>query len=542
LRKISLAKVFAVACAWLAAVAVAPSAFAQTACSAFSVTAARLGGTPLNLGPFSLALGAGDTITLIDGAGGFPTNTLTVGSTSSSFTNVGSTSIVVATAGTYTVSAALGPPAPPGTASLFCTPGRSTSVVPQNISNAQTAAANGLRTLQNYQEWVTKGILGTFGMTRGGDIATAPRREAPSAASRQGSLATEAREAAEELASLPTDDERSTGLKHRLESIRRDMNYARVSARVSSPQAADAVDATSQAPGEPDGVKSARLPAAPEIHLGTCDLSDACQATAPDGARWNVWLEGRVVGATDSVARTNALGFAGATGADYKVLPWLALGLSVGVESYETSFGVPGMRTGSVGVTALPYFGMRLHENVYAEGFVGFTKLNYNTNPSAGISGAFDAYRIFVGGALTGVWYEGQWRIQPSILGAYGTESQNGYTDSSGTAVFGQTISYGRIAAGPEIGYTFRDEARNWSFEPFVIAKANVDFASSPVYSFNNGTTIVRAGTQAFGLLGVGMAMQLDRGFYLRLQASYDSIGVSGLDVWSGRLRAGINF
>lgn len=525
--------------------AAASSAFAQTSCAAFTITAARFGGTPLNLGPYTLTLGPGDTITLTDGAGGFPTNTLTVGSTSASFSNVGSTSITVAAAGSYTVTAALGTPAPPGTASLFCTPGPTTSsntAAQQNASNAQTGVANGLRTLQNYQEWVTKGILGTFGMTRGGDIASAPRREAPSAASRHANLVTEEREAADELASLPSNDERTSGLKHRLGSLRREMSYARVSARVSAPQAADGGDPAAKAPGEPDGVKSSRLPAGPEIHLGTCDLSDVCQANAPDGARWNVWLEGRVVGATDSIAHTNALGFAGATGADYKFLPWLALGLSVGVESYETSFGSPGMRTGSIGVTALPYFGMRLHENIYAEGFLGFTKLNYNTNPSAGISGGFDAYRVFVGGALTGVWYEGNWRIQPSILGAYGTESQNGYTDSSGTAVSGQTITYGRIAAGPEIGYTFRDEKRNWSFEPFVIAKANIDFASSPVYSFNNGTTIVRAGTQAFGLLGAGVAMQLDRGFYLRLQASYDSIGVSGLDVWSGRLRAGVNF
>jgi hypothetical protein len=36
--------------------------------------------------------------------------------------------------------------------------------------------------------------------------------------------------------------------------------------------------------------------------------------------------------------------------------------------------------------------------------------------------------------------------------------------------------------------------------------------------------------------------MLLDEGFYLRLQASYDSIGVPGLDIWSGRIRAGKTF
>jgi len=51
-----------------------------------------------------------------------------------------------------------------------------------------------------------------------------------------------------------------------------------------------------------------------------------------------------------------------------------------------------------------------------------------------------------------------------------------------------------------------------------------------------------RSGTQASGPVGGGTAMQLDGGFYLRLQASYDSIGVNGLDVWSDRIRAGLTF
>ena len=159
MRSSEWAKAFALAGVLLAASI--SSTLAQTACSAFNLTFARLGGTPLNVGPYSLILNPGDRVTLTDGAGGFPTNTLTVGSTSSSFALVGSTSITVAAAGTYAVSAALGPPAPPGSASLFCTPapvvpGTTTSLTPQQLSNnAQTGIANGQRTLQNYLEWVT---------------------------------------------------------------------------------------------------------------------------------------------------------------------------------------------------------------------------------------------------------------------------------------------------------------------------------------------------------------------------------------------------
>jgi hypothetical protein len=38
------------------------------------------------------------------------------------------------------------------------------------------------------------------------------------------------------------------------------------------------------------------------------------------------------------------------------------------------------------------------------------------------------------------------------------------------------------------------------------------------------------------------MALQFDNGFYARGQVSYDSIGVSGLDIWSALLRAGFTF
>ena len=74
-----------------ASIAATSSALAQTACSAFNLTFARVGGTALSVGPFSVALNPGDRITLTDGAGGFPTNTLTVGSSTASFALAGST-------------------------------------------------------------------------------------------------------------------------------------------------------------------------------------------------------------------------------------------------------------------------------------------------------------------------------------------------------------------------------------------------------------------------------------------------------------------
>jgi len=137
---------------------------------------------PATLGPFSVTLNAGDRVVLSDATAAGLTDQLNVGSSSSSFTMPGSTSITVATSGVYSVSANIGISPIIGLATLTCVPAPTNSTTQQSSNNAQIAVSNGLRTLQNYQEWVTKGIWGSFGMTRGGDTASAkPVTREPSA-------------------------------------------------------------------------------------------------------------------------------------------------------------------------------------------------------------------------------------------------------------------------------------------------------------------------------------------------------------------------
>ena len=480
---------------------------------------------------FNVTLNAGDVITMSDNTAVAVTDTLTVGSNTQTFTTPGSVTFTVPSTGPYSVVASGAFSPVTGTVTLSCVGGTG-SVVQQQANNAQIAITNGLRTLQNYQEWVTKGLQGSFGMTRGGD--TASTRVDPAirqARVRVETLTRRERELTEEIAEANSGEQRAD-LERDRRDVQRQLAFARVNAGVAGA-------ATYQLAAASEGTQSA---AAPSFSLDACDLV-GCDPADPQAHKWNAWAEGRVMGLTDSIARQSTLGFAGTTGIDYKFEPWLALGLSLGVENYETRFNLPGVRSGQTGVTVLPYFGMRLTDNMFAEGFVGLTKLYYNVTPGTGITGTFDSLRVFFGGALSGVWHDGNWRFQPSLLGAWGSETQNAYTDSNSTFVPTQTVTFGRIGAGPEIGYTFKDERRGWTFEPFGLAKVNLDFSSTPVYTFYGLTPVVaRSGTQASGQLGGGVAMLLDEGFYLRLQASSDSIGVPGLDIWSGRIRAGKSF
>jgi len=349
---------------------------------------------------FNVTLNAGDTLTMSDNTAVAVTDTLTVGSNTMTFTTPGSVSFTVTTSGPYSVVASGNFSPIIGTVTLSCTAGTA-SVVQQQANNAQIAITNGLRTLQNYQEWVTKGLQGSFGMTRGGD--TASKRIDPAirqARARVETLTKRERELTDEIAEADSDAQR-TDLERDRRDVQRQLAFARVNAGV--------VTGTYQVAAAPDGKQTAST-AAPSFSLDACDLA-GCDPADPQAHKWNAWAEGRVMGLTDSVAQQTTLGFAGTTGIDYKFQPWLALGLSLGVENYETRFALPGVRSGQTGVTVLPYFGVRLTDNVFAEGFVGLTKLYYNVTPGTGITGTFDSLRVFFGGALSGVWHDGNWRI-----------------------------------------------------------------------------------------------------------------------------------
>ena len=184
---------------------------------------------------FNVTLNAGDTITLSDTTAVAVTDTLTVGSNTQTFSTPGSASFTVATSGPYSVTASGAFSPIIGTVTLSCAAGTA-SVVQQQANNAQIAITNGLRTLQNYQEWVTKGLQGSFGMTRGGD--TASTRIDPAirqARVRVETLTRRERELTEEIADA-SDTQRRADLEHERRDVQRQLAFAKVNAGVAEPR------------------------------------------------------------------------------------------------------------------------------------------------------------------------------------------------------------------------------------------------------------------------------------------------------------------
>jgi hypothetical protein len=348
-----------------------------------------------------------------------------------------------------------------------CTGGSASNIQP--MLNAQVGVFNGQQTLRSFNDWLSKTIVASFNQGRRPTQGAAERLGTLSAYANLKRLRGEERELTEELADIRagagTADGTAVDLERRLASVRQQLIYARTAAQLSSdPEGRGGrIEQASASSGYtlvPEMSVGGAQPSAkaPDISLGTRDLAEMCAPGDGTGGtfdqKWNVWLEGRVVGASDSVLQNNVFGFNGSGGTDYKLQPWLALGLAVGVETYETKFGTSGTRAGTVGLSLMPYVGVRLSDNVTASAFTGFTHINYNTSPGAGITAQFEALRLMMGGAVTGVWREENWRFQPSLSGTFGSETQNAYVDSQANAIGAQTLYYGRVSAGPEIGYT----------------------------------------------------------------------------------------
>lgn len=558
-----------VAC-WAAASAVLlgihPAAAAINTCSTLNQTSQLTGVLSFTQG-ISVLLAVGDVVSMEVTATGGNVVSLSVGNASATGNAPTTISATSGVAGQTTVRATVasnGTLITSGTVRLSCSPGGSTdggaAPAAQTSANAQAAVTFGQITVQNYADRIAKAVMGSFGLMAGGPPASA----ATSARARLDELIRTERAQADELGELQSkgaaslaagDPARIATLEQTLAATRRNLALAREAAPARTyggfgqqPDAASARgSAGRQGQAQIGAPQAATAPSVVKFDaqdlIGFCAAGDDPQSACDGfGAKWNAWTEARVIGGSDSLTRARALGFIASGGVDYKVLPWLATGLTLGVENFGSQFGTAGVGLNTLGFSAVPYLGFRLSESIYASAFAGVSTINYNTTPAVGVSAAFNATRLFLGGSVIGNWHYGAWRFQPALTGTVGTEMQNGYVDSIGNEVSSQSASFGRILLGPEIGYGITSVEYGWALEPFVLARIGVDFASNTVAVTNGQSVIVRPGTQGFGGLGGGVAMQLQNGGYMRAQASYDSIGVSGLNLWSAVLRAGIAF
>ena len=198
----------------------------------------------------------------------------------------------------------------------------------------------------------------------------------------------------------------------------------------------------------------------------------------PVSTPWNIWASGRYDHFDgDGNSFDGGVGTITA-GADYRMSDTLLVGALVGYGKSDIDVGTTG-NLESDGYTLGAYFGAKLENSITADGFVAYTRSDYDIRSGA-VTGDFDADRYSVGINVYGSMPMDGFTIEPGISFIYGSESQDSYVDSAATAIAGQTIKSGRVSIGPKFVFDPIDNG-NGSFTPWFGARYEFNFSDANV-------------------------------------------------------------
>lgn len=251
-------------------------------------------------------------------------------------------------------------------------------------------------------------------------------------------------------------------------------------------------------------------------------------AGSSDGIpRWDVWALGRFTDFNGTTgADTDGYVLTLWSGASYRILPALVVGIAVGYERARVDTASTQSQLTGNGFAAGPYVGVRLTPNLIADAGVTYGWINYGATSGA-TTGSFEATRVMASANLTGTWFVRSLRLSPRVGLLYVREMQDRYTDSIGIRTNDRTFELGRFHLGPEIGYRIAD-GKGW-VEPFAGIRVEYDFQkTNNTVSAAAVTATDRFGAQARAGVNLGHGALSGR-----LEFIYDGIGRRNYSAWS---------
>ncbi|WP_083566952.1 autotransporter outer membrane beta-barrel domain-containing protein [Hyphomicrobium sp. CS1GBMeth3] len=250
----------------------------------------------------------------------------------------------------------------------------------------------------------------------------------------------------------------------------------------------------------------------------------------------DVWVEGHVARYNDNIGGIKRDGDFRIlyVGADYVLAPGILVGALVQVDHTEEEINDPALR-GSIdgtGWMAGPYIGVRLLDNLFFDARAAWGRssndiwLDDPTN-----NGRFDTNRWLANASLTGNEYIGPWRLSPQLAIAYGNEDSDAYTMGLGQAVGSTEATIGRLTGTMEVGYRMQ-RIDGTIIEPHVSIAGiwNFDTDDLSIGGVLHETDEARAKVEG------GVLVSTPQGWGFRAAASYDGIGASDYDAYSGSL------
>ena len=263
------------------------------------------------------------------------------------------------------------------------------------------------------------------------------------------------------------------------------------------------------------------------------DVTEGCGADDAGASRLScvdVWTEGHYTRFTGRGDRDGHFAVVYA-GADIHLTPWVIAGLMGQVDWMVDDIGSADTRVEGIGWMVGPYAAMRLTPELFFDVRAAWGLSDTDVN-AAGVTGNVATERWLVTGQLSGNFHAGPYRITPEASIEYIQEKLDAYTVSSGAQIAAQTVSIGRLRAGPEVARIF-DIGDGATLEPRVAVAAVWDF--NPPDDVTLGT--VRYGNDDFrAVVEAGTILKTESGINFAISGKYEGLGVSGFDAYGGYL------
>ncbi len=266
---------------------------------------------------------------------------------------------------------------------------------------------------------------------------------------------------------------------------------------------------------------------------GTAPLSAALAELRPS---FDVWAQGTYSHANES-SRNSDIGLLH-VGADYLVTLSLLVGVLAQVDVTNEKDSSVGSSVDGAGWMAGPYIVARLHENVLFDARVAWGQSFNDISPLGTYRDSFNTERWLAKAQLTGDFRAGNWTFAPHAGVIYFEDAQEGYTDSLGVAIPGQTATLGRVTFGPKVGYRVSGEGRS-SIEPFLGVEGIWDFDVAKTVDPTTG--IVASSDDLRARVEAGVTAVFKH-WSISGEGFYDGIGANNLEAYGGKARATIPF
>ncbi|MFS8180055.1 autotransporter outer membrane beta-barrel domain-containing protein [Pseudovibrio denitrificans] len=258
----------------------------------------------------------------------------------------------------------------------------------------------------------------------------------------------------------------------------------------------------------------------------------------PYGADYDVWI--RLSGNRGKNGDASSNFWIGHVGGHVFLNPDLIVGGLLQLDWVSTSDSSIGQQGRGGGWMIGPYAAARFFDQrLYLDFNASWGQGSNDVGPiGTNEENNFDSYRWLVAGKLSGPIDYQNWRFTPEIGVSYFREEADGFFDSAGTHIAGQTAAQGEVLFGPYVRYTYRLDEETFLLPSLGITGRwnfgveNPSSIASPVLESGD----IRARVDG-GLTGV-----FRRGVSLDVKGYYDGFGVANFYNYGGDLRLNVPF